>query len=222
MKDLGKSFSFAFKDPDWVPKFLIAALFMILAIVGIGIFVIAGYMVIVTRRAMKGEDRGLPDWRDLGVMFVLGFKYCIVYLLYLLPMFILFIPLVALSAITRAAGEAGIVESLAVIYSFGMILLVMPYSIAFTVIVPIINYRFAERGRIADALDISAVVRDFKANWQNTLVVALIAVGIQSLAGIGLVLLIVGVIFTIFYSYLVSAHMCGVLYRERKTTAESA
>jgi hypothetical protein len=47
------------------------------------------------------------------------------------------------------------------------------------------------------------------------LVVALINMGIQSVAGMGIFLLGVGIFFTLFYSYVVSAYLCGVLYLSR-------
>ena len=104
------------------------------------------------------------------------------------------------------------------VYIFGITLLLIPYGLALSLFSPIIMYRFAERESISDALDVAAVMREFRGNWQNALVVALITMGIQSIAGIGLFLLLVGIFFTIFYSYVVSAYLCGVLYLSTRTT----
>ncbi|HUI66384.1 MAG TPA: hypothetical protein VL126_16180, partial [Bacteroidota bacterium] len=59
-----------------------------------------------------------------------------------------------------------------------------------------------------------AVFKDFRINWQNTLVVAVITVGIESFAFIGIFLFLVGILFTLFYVYLVSAYMHGLLFLE--------
>jgi hypothetical protein len=67
---------------------------------------------------------------------------------------------------------------------------------------------------MSDAWDIAQVFRDFKSNWQNTLVVALIVVGIESFAAVGVVFFFIGIFFTIFYAYLVSAYLHGLLYLE--------
>ena len=65
---------------------------------------------------------------------------------------------------------------------------------------------------MADALDIATVFRLFKRNWQNTVIVALITLGVQSLAAAGVIVFVVGVLVTIFYSRLVTAHLYGTLY----------
>lgn len=45
MNDLGRALTLPFKDPDWVKKFLPGALFMLLCIVVVGIFIlIAAYL----------------------------------------------------------------------------------------------------------------------------------------------------------------------------------
>lgn len=212
MKDLGLAFSSPFKDPAWVSKFIIAGAFMLLCLFGIGIPVIIGYLLQVTQRVIRKEEHPLPAWNDIGVKFVLGFKYCVVYLVYLLPVFLLLLPVIAIAIAAELADAPDAAGIFATVYLFAFTLLIIPYGLALTALSPIIAYRFALRERIGDALDVAALIRDFKANWQNTLVVTLIAVGIQSFAFIGLLLFIIGVVFSIFYAYLVSAHMHGSLY----------
>ena len=214
MKDIGKAFGLPFKDPSWVSKFLIAGLFMLLCFIGIGIPVIVGYLIQVTQRVIRREEPALPDWNDIGIKFVLGFKYCIVYLVYLIPVFLLVIPVVGLVVATSATDAPEMVGVLSIVYMFGFTLLVIPYSVLLTAIFPIIAYRFALREKISDAIDLGKVFRDFRGNWQNTVVVALITVGIESFAFIGILFFIIGVFFTVFYVYLVSAGMHGLLYLE--------
>lgn len=215
MKDLGKAFSAYFKDPQWFSKTLIAIVWMILCIVGIGIIVLAGYFVQVTQRVMRKEEMVLPSWSDLGSKIVAGFKFCVAYFVYLIPIVILFAPVFILAILSGAGDEADAMPILFTVYMFGVTLLLIPYGMALSLFSPIIMYRFAERESISDALDVTALVREFRGNWQNALVVALITMGIQSVAGIGIFLLGVGIFFTIFYSYVVSAYLCGVLYLSR-------
>jgi hypothetical protein len=214
MKDLGLAFSSPFKDPAWVSKFLVAGAFMLLCLFGIGIPIIVGYLIQVTQRVIRREEHPLPEWIDIGVKFVLGFKYCVVYLIYLLPVFLLFVPVIGITIAADLTDSPDAVGIFATVYLFAFTLLVIPYSLALTALSPIIAYRFALRERIGDALDLASILGDFKVHWQNTLVVALIAVGIQSFAIIGIFLFLIGMVFSIFYSYLVSAHMHGSLYLE--------
>ncbi len=212
MKDLGKAFSFPFKDPDWVTKFLIAALFMLLCLIGIGIFVLAGYFIQVTQRAMRRDQNLMPGWSDIGIKFVVGFKFAVVYLLYLLPVFLLLAPVWVLAILSAASDQPEVAGIVAMVYVFGAILLIAPYSLALAMLMPIIAYRFAEHERIGEALDVGTVLSHFKKNWQNTVIVALIVIGLESFAALGLIAFFVGIFFTLFYSYLVSAYLHGALY----------
>ena len=212
MKDIGKAFSLPFKDPSWASKFIIAALFMLLCLVGIGIPIIVGYLIQVTQRVIRHEEPALPEWSDIGVKFVLGFKYCVVYLIYLIPVFLLVIPVIGLAVATSTTDAPEMVGVLSIIYIFGFTLLVIPYSLLLAAIFPIVAYRFALREKISDAIDLGRIFKDFRVNWQNTAVVALIAIGIQSFAFIGILFFLIGVFFTVFYVYLVSAAMHGILY----------
>jgi hypothetical protein len=212
MKDIGRAFSLPFKDPSWASKFLIAGLFMLLCILGIGIPIIVGYLIQVTQRVMRREEHILPEWNDIGVKFVLGFKYCVVYFIYLVPVFLLVIPVIGLAAATSTADAPELVGVLTIVYIFGFTLLVIPYSLLLTAIFPVIAYRFALREKISDAIDLGKIFRDFRVSWQNTVVVALISIGIESFAFVGILFLVIGVLFTVFYVYLVSAAMHGILY----------
>jgi hypothetical protein len=219
MKDLDKAFAFPFKDPSWVSKFLLAALFMLLCVVGLGFFILAGYLIQLTQRVMRNEPQPLPEWSDVGVKFLIGFKFVVVYLVYMLPIVVLAIPLAVLSVAGALAGGPLAASVMVGVYAVGYMLLVIPYALLLTMLLPVISYRFALNESIGEALDIGAVLRDFKAQWQNTLIVALIAAGVHSLAGMGIILLFVGVFFTVFYAYCVSAYLHGVLYRASKENA---
>ncbi len=212
MKDLGKAFSFMFDDPQWVMKVLIAAFFMLLSIVGVGVFVLLGYFVELTQRVMRREQFPLPEWKDVGVKFVLGFKYFVVLFLYALPVMLLVIPLVVLTALTALSHSSQTMNALLGVYTFAFVLLLVPYILFYTLLTPIITYRFALRERISDGLDVGAIVGDFWRNWQNTLVVALIAVGLESFAGIGILAFLIGIFFTLFYAYVVAGYLYGALY----------
>jgi hypothetical protein len=212
MKDLGKAFSFLFEDPQWGLKVVIAALFMLLSFVGLGVFVLMGYLVELTQRVMRREQYPLPEWKDVGVKFVLGFKYMVVLFVYALPVILLSIPLMVLTAITAISDPSQTMSGLLAVYTFGFVLLLIPYILFFMLLTPIITYRFALREKISDGLDVGSILGDFGRNWQNTLVVALISVGLESFAGIGILAFLVGIFFTMFYAYAVIGHMHGTLY----------
>ncbi len=212
MNDIGTAFSAPFKDPEWGAKFILGALVVLLCVTGLGIFVLAGYFVELTQRVMRKEQYPLPAWTDLGVKFVVGVKYAVVWFLYALPVVLLALPIVMLMALTAMNESSASMAIVASIYLFAFALLVVPYGVLLSLFSPIIAFRFAAHGKISEALDLGAIFKAFKANWESTVVVALLAVGIQSLGAIGIVGVFVGILFTLFYVYLVSAYLYGLLY----------
>lgn len=212
MKDLGKAFTFIFKDPRWVSKVAVAALFMILSIVLIGFIVLVGYFIQLIQRVIRREEYPLPDWSDIGVKFIVGIKFAIVYLVYLLPVLLLAIPIMVIAVTAALTDQPDLMGAFMAVYMFGFTLLVIPYSLALTLLLPIITYRFAREEKMGAALDIGGVISEFRSNWENTLIVALITLGIESFAPIGVILLLIGIFLTVFYAYAVSHYLYGVLY----------
>jgi len=148
-----------------------------------------------------------------------GFKFSVAFFIYILPIIFLMVPLIVLGIAAEVRPDEDLLQVATAIYTFGFMLLILPYSFALTLAQPIIIYRFAMNERISDALDVAQIVGAFKYHWQSTLIVALLALGIQSLASVGIVFFIVGVAFTIFYAYLVSSHLAGMLYLDHTAAA---
>jgi hypothetical protein len=215
MKDLGKAFTFFFQDPSWITKTLIAAGFMLLSLLGIGIPVLVGYCIQLTQRVMKREQYPLPAWTDVGVQFVTGIKYCVAIFVYLLPIVLLYIPFIVLLIAGSFAPDSEALGLATTLYMFPFMIFIIAYSVLLAAASPIIMYLFAERERIGDALDIARIFREFKRNWQNALVVALLTTAIESFAFIGIIFFLVGVFLTVFYAYAVSSYLAGLLYLER-------
>ncbi len=169
MTALAKACSFQFKEPDWLSKFLIGGMFMIPALAGLGIPVVGGYCLRTTQRVMHREKTMLPAWTDVGVMFVVGFKWCVVNLL------------------------------------------TVPYSILKALLMPIITFRFAERERIPDPLDVATVFKSPRANWRDPVVIALIWFALGLLAPLGFSFFLLGIFVTSFYAYVVMGFLSGEL-----------
>lgn len=193
---------------------------VILSIVLIGLFFLLGYSVRISQRVMRKEPNPLPDWSDLGDLFVVGLKYAVLYLVYLLPVVAIVLVFVVLGVVSALAESDGAVVSVVFLFYVMIFFVVVPYAIALTILSPIITIRFAEREVISDGLALGEIFRFFKKNWSNTLIVALLILGLESLEGIGFFLFVIGILFTIFYSNVVTYHLIGQLYlaAERKET----
>lgn len=213
MNDLSKAFSFLFKDRDWASKCIVSAVFMILSLMIIGIPFLVGYFVQVTQRVMRGETEPLPSWSDFGVQFILGLKFCIVYFLYLLPLIILYAGLIVSMIVGGIVDESETLLAISALSLLGSTLVIaIPYGILLSLFSPIIWYRFAREESMRDALNIVQVFREFRLNWENALIVAVITLGVHSLASIGIIFFLIGIFFTLFYGYAITAYLAGLLY----------
>lgn len=213
MENLDRAFSFPFHQKEWGLKVFVGSLFVLLCLAGLGIPVVAGYMIRVCQRVMKNDEELLPEWSDVGVMFITGIKYIAVTLLYQLPIFLLMIPLLAfavMGAMTEPSESAAMIFGF---YLFGFLLLVVPYTLLYTLLSPVITYRFALNERISDGLDVARVFREFRQQWGNATLSAFLIVVVGIFSALGIILFFVGILATVFYAYLVSAALSGMLYR---------
>ena len=213
MKNIGEAFTFPFKDPDWVPKILLGAFFSLLSIILIGIPVIYGYYIELLQRVRNGEQNPLPEWKDVGIKFITGLKYLVTLLIYFLPMVILFVPVlfvIFISAWNGSPLQEAMSGAAMMVFLF---LVAIPYSLFITLLTPIISIQFARNEWISDGLNIGGVFKYFKMFWQDTLIVVLISIGIESLASIGLIFFLVGIFVTSFYAAIVKFHLYGQISR---------
>jgi len=209
VKNISEAFTFIFKDPDWSIKILMGALFTFLSIFLIGIPVVYGYYIELIQRQKRGEKYPLPDWKDVGVKFILGLKYLVTLLIYYIPLMLILIPIFFMILLYLFQGMTFLefADSSALIII--IFLAVLTYSLIIALMTPIISIQFAERESIGDGLRIGRVVNLFKQCWQDVIVVVALCFAIDLLAGIGIIFFIVGILFTSFYVSLVRFHLYG-------------
>ena len=57
MNTISEAFTFPFKDPNWLTKFFIGAMFVVLSFFLIGIPVLYGYCIEIQQRVRRGEQQ---------------------------------------------------------------------------------------------------------------------------------------------------------------------
>ena len=211
MLDIREAFLFPFKDPNWIVKVLLGAVFTALSVVVIGIPVLFGYFIELIQRVQRSEQYPMPEWKDPGVKYIVGLKFLVTLIVYFLPLFVVLIPLVIMFALMTVVNP-DIIEMLTETTAVGLaVLLILPYSLLMYFVMPFIAIQFAERESIRDGLRISTIYSAARAQWQNALIVALLVIGVRILAVLGLVFFLVGILATSFYAYLVAFHLYGQL-----------
>lgn len=211
--DFARPFTYVFEDPRWLPKILLGGLFYLAAIFIIGIFFVLGYVAQTARNVIAGAATPLPEWDDLGSFFAEGLRLAGVVLVYILPWIAFAVMIMIPAGIASSfdsdsmfhalgGGIAGCISCLMVPISLG-ILFFMPASLLFA----------AVEQRFGAAFEFSRIWPFIKANIGNYLLAIVIYLVARFLGGIGVMLLCVGVIFTAFWSFLITTHAFAQVYR---------
>ena len=214
MNNIGESFTFPFKDPDWVVKFLLGGIFSFLSIFLIGIPVLYGYYIELLQRVLRNEKYPLPGWKDPGIKFITGLKYIVTLFIYYLPLMIVTLPFVLIYIATiftdnHYGNPLG--STLLILY---ICLIAIPYSLFVTLLTPAISILFAQRESIADGLRIQKVFKLFRSSWVDMFLIVILSFGLEILSVFGFLFFIVGILFTGFYVSLVIFHVYGRIARD--------
>jgi len=193
--DTARSYTYMLKQPGGLGKVLIAGLLLFVPILGWGI--VAGYML-RTMRAVALGDETLPEFSDWGDLFVKGIIVWVAGLIYSIP------------------G--------AILAQLDALFLLSPlWSIAVGVFLPAATLRFAmsdnDFGAFFQFGEIWEFIQRNSSNYIMAVVMAFIA-GI--IASFGVILLIVGVVFTIAWAMLASSHLYGSVWRLQAAPQQSA
>lgn len=210
--NFGETLTYMFKDPKWVGKVVVGALFGIIPIVN---FVVGGYALRVVDNVRGDREPPLPEWGgDFGKLWVSGLILAVIGFLYGIPVWIL-------SGIAGAVGgdtRSGGVTAVAVIV--GLIAFVLAILLFFWIQGAIINY--AIKGNFAAAFEFGTIWDMIKRN-AGRMVLTVVFVVVVSII-IGVVSAVLGIIPCIgcllswivgfvagFYTLLVVAYNCGII-----------
>jgi hypothetical protein len=237
--DIGKAFTFVFQDKDWIPKVLIGIGILVAGLVLSWLVVpaivagllLGGYSLEITRRVIRGHDEVLPAWEDWGQLIIDGLQVALIGIVYALPIIILAIfvsvPMEIIADYGATRSGLSFLETMSAFVSVALSCVNLLWAIAMSLVLPAAIGRFAAEGELASAFrfgEIIALVRDNLATYVITAVMVW-ATGIM--AGLGLLLCLIGVFFTAVYAELVTGHLYGQAYLEatgqtRKVVAEVA
>jgi len=210
--DFAKPFTYVFDDPRWLQKILIGGLFYLAGFVVIGWFFIFGYVARVARNIINGETTPLPEWEDLSGFFNEGARIFGILLVYFVPLMVLFFAMMIPAGILSDAGDHGL-QTLGSGMSGCIACLFVPLSLAIMILLPASLLFAVTEQRFGAAFEIGRIWAFIKANVGNYLLAVVVYLIARFLGGFGVALLCVGVIFTGFWSFLITAHAFAQVYR---------
>lgn len=188
--DAGRSFTWMLSQDGWVGKVLVGGLLFFVPIVGW--ILIAGYFL-RTLRALAAGDEQLPAWDEWGDLFMKGLVVVAVGIIFGIP-----------GAILQRIG----LPFLSPLWSL-LVQFVLP--------VALLHYLTSEEN-FGVFFDYQWMIDFIKANLNNCILAFLLVIVAELLAMLGLILLVVGVFFTLFWAGLVSSHLYGQVYRLNPAT----
>jgi len=219
--DFARPFTFVFEDPRWLSKILVGGLFILGICILIGPLFALGYCARLVRNVVAGERFPLPEWDALGDYFAEGLRLFLVGIVYAIPVMaiagLLLGPAIVSGILANNGHHDPTFREIQGIFSGFASCLLAPISLALSLWMPgamlfaIVEERFGaafELGRIW------GFIRDNLANYLLAFLVYLIA---RFLAGAGILLCCIGVVFTVFWQMLISSYAYGEAWRLAKT-----
>ena len=218
--DIGKSIGFVFEDKDWITKVLIGGIVSLIPIVNLAAL---GYALRTLQNVGAGKAEPLPQWDDFGDYFVRGLVLFVGGLIYALPLIVVAVMTIALSSLTDSralgAGAEGVISVCVAVLACLQLLL----ALAVSVWTPAAAMNYA-------ATDEFAALFRFDQIWGlisghlGDYIVALLVYWLVSMVAffVGVVLCLVGTIFTSFIATLIFAHLLGQVLSKSREPAPAA
>ncbi len=216
--ELSRTLTFFFEDPNWVPKLLVGSLFALLAPLLVGPVFVVGYGILVAKRTMAGESAPLPEWDDLGGIFLDGLKGMAISLAHKIPL--LFLGVILFLAVFGSVflhGEGSALPEEMLFFGlpvlFGGFLLVFVLALAILLYLPAAFVSFVKTGSLGTAFDVTrniAFIRDH----QSSYLMGIVAIGVATfIAQFGILLFCIGIFPATFWSACVIGYVVGELAR---------
>ncbi|MCJ7734138.1 MAG: DUF4013 domain-containing protein [Anaerolineales bacterium] len=206
--DFGKAFSYVFEDEDWIKKIGVGGLISLIPI--IGVFLVLGWGVEITKRVIKGDVEVLPDWSDFGGYLKTGFMVFVIFFIYLLPI-ILVQGCSSLPFLFENADETMLTVFTVVSICFGCFSTL--YSIAAYLVLPAAIGKYAVTDEFGAAFKFGEIFQMVKNNLGTYGMVLLGGIVASLVASLGVIACVIGVLFTSVYSFAINGHLWGQAYK---------
>lgn len=223
--NFGRAFSYVTEDPEWLKKVAIAALVMLIPI--IGQMVVIGWALEITRRVINHESEMLPDWSNFSDYLSKGFQGFVINFVYILPVSILsgcmqsFAPMIGVAS-DQGGDSAQMIAAALGIASICLSCFMIILAIGVGFIIPAALGNFAATGQIGAGFRIGEVIGLVRAAPGPYFMVFLGSIVSGIIASFGLIACIIGIIFTLAYAYTIQAHLWGQGYNAAKAAQSSS
>lgn len=230
--DLGKAFTYMFEDKDWIAKLAIGGVILLggailsfLVIPAIAaLILLLGYTLVVIKNVYDGNATPLPEWNNIGDLFMKGLMAVVGVLIWSIPAIVLACCIglvnVAIGGGARDTGSDGFrAFGGLVVACLSCLSFIVGIAIAFFVYAPLT--RFALTNELSVFWDFQGTWKFIQANTGNYVIAFLLAIVANIIASFGIIACVIGVFFTTFWAYLVVGHLYGQVARSHTAPTDS-
>lgn len=210
--DVGRSIQYVFQDPNWVKKMLIGGLLSLIPI--LGTLIVFGYWIRIATNVANNRELPLPEWNDFGGDFMRGLRAAIAVFIWAIPLIII----ASCGSIPAAASGDSAAGAVGTLVTVGALTVAFVLWIAVAFISPIIVGRVSMKGSIASAFQFREILIDARENIVPLLIAVAMAYALGFVAYFGLILCLVGYLFTQFLAYMMVSHLYGQIWRRLHLT----
>jgi hypothetical protein len=215
--DVGEAFGFVFRSRNWFGRLAVGGLYLLFFwLFFIPLFLLLGYAV-ETARTISHGGRELPPWTDVGTKLKEGFVLAVVLFIWGLPGSLLSgsgSPIFHGCILNHCVGSS---------YTYGPSALA-PLGGLYTLLLGLLTAAICSQyleGGFTSTFDFRAIFRRALLRPGMTVMVWLMAIVAGIIGGLGVILIGIGLLFTLPYSFAVIANLYGQFYQrtERAATA---
>jgi hypothetical protein len=176
--------------------------------------ILSGYGVEITRRTIRGQLDGLPEWDNWGELIVDGLKVIVIGIVYALPAI-----LVSLCLSVPAGIMAEDAEALSTMLSLLASCLSLFWAIVISIVLPAAIAFFAAEDDLSAAFRFSEIFTLVRENLSTYLITFIMSWVAQLIGGLGSLVCGIGWLVTAPYGTMVTGHLYGQAYVEAKAGA---
>ena len=196
--NVGEAFGFVFRSRNWFGRLAVGALCLLFFwLFLIPLFILLGYFV-ETARTISHGGRELPPWTDVGTKLREGFVLAVVLFIWGLPA----------SILSSASYPISCVGSSCTYHPSVLAPLGGLYSLLLAFLTAAIWSQYLEGG-FASAFDFRAIFRRAFLRPGMTVIVWLMVIVAGIIGALGVILVGIGLFFTLPYAFAVTANLYG-------------
>jgi len=206
--DVGEAFGFVFRSRNWFGRLAVGALCLLFFwLIFIPLFILLGYFVETARTVSRG-GRELPPWTNIGTKLREGFVLAVVLFIWDLPG----------SILSGSGSSIHCVGSTCSYTPNALAPLGGLYTLLLGLITAAIWSQYLEGGFVA-AFDFRAIFRRALLRPGMTVLVWLMVIVAAIIGGLGVIVIVIGLLFTLPYAFSVTANLYGQFCQRTQSAA---